>query len=210
MSETTPANSVISSAVKRFLVNRVSEMFGIGLLLVAGGLAVAFGSASDNDPSLNVATNNEVANLLGVQGAVVADLFFKSYGLVAFLVPVALASWGLRFLTHRGLRAWYWRMPLLLLSVALVSGFAKGVVRLFEGEYRSLASDFVNQSTISLIDMLVQALGLSWASWLTSQMVATIVLALIGLSLYIWCAGLTKREWGIFSFIFSMLFTKIL
>ena len=206
MSETTPANSVMSSAVKRFLVNRISELFGIGLLIVAGGLMAAFVSASENDPSLNVATNNEVTNLLGVQGALVADLFFKSFGLVAFLVPLALASWGFRFITHRGLRAWYWRMPLLLLSVALVSGFAKGAALFFQGDYRSLASDFIHQSTLGLVEMLVQGTGLSFPSWLSSQILATALLAVIGLSFYIWCAGLTKREWGILSFVFRLLF----
>ena len=73
------------------------------LLGVAGIAALALATWSVQDPSLSHATNAPVRNMLGLPGAIGADLMMQLLGIatIAFLFPVA--AWGWRLLTHRPL-----------------------------------------------------------------------------------------------------------
>ena len=68
MSQSETSKPVMSGAVKRFLLNRLSELLGLFFLAAAAALMVALATASDADPSLNVATDRAATNLLGAQG----------------------------------------------------------------------------------------------------------------------------------------------
>ena len=121
MSGDSDKKSVISGAVQRFLARRLSELCGLLLLAISGGLFAAYISASSTDPSLNVASDGTFQNWLGSYGATLSDLSFAIFGLTAFFIPVAFASWGYRYLVHVGLPSWYWRMPLMFFAVAIVN-----------------------------------------------------------------------------------------
>src|SRR5258708_17296671 len=83
------------------LRRRLRELGGVALIVLAALLALALATWSVQDPSLNHATNSPVRNLLGVPGAIVADLLMQLLGVaaLAFILPVAI--WGWRLLTHR-------------------------------------------------------------------------------------------------------------
>ena len=106
-----------------FVRRRASEAIGIATLAACGGLAAALVTWSARDPSLNHATDGRVHNLLGVPGAIVADLFMQLIGvatIAAILPPVAV---GLRLLTHRtmerrGLRFLLWLVGILCAATA--------------------------------------------------------------------------------------------
>lgn len=202
------AKPVVSGAVKRFLLNRLSEAFGLVTMAGACALIIALVSASSSDPSLNVATDNEVKNLLGARGAITADILFNFFGIMAFLLPLALASWSYRFLIHIGLRHWYWRMPLLPLAMAVLSAvtvpidayFARDMTGVLGAQINSGASAFM--AFLNLPDLLPDLSS----QILSAQLVVSVILALIGLSLYVWTAGLTRREWGVAKWLLRLIF----
>jgi len=86
-----PANA------RHFLSRRVTELAGVILIasVILTGLALA--TWSTRDPSLNHATDGPIRNLLGLRGAIVADLLTQIFGIasVALLAPAALLGWRL-------------------------------------------------------------------------------------------------------------------
>ncbi|MEA2783134.1 MAG: segregation ATPase FtsK/SpoIIIE, family [Rhodospirillaceae bacterium] len=118
MSEQTGIAFIPDSA-RVFLRRRVEEGFGIVLLGLAAAYLVALLSSSGADPSLNLAVDGPVRNLLGVPGAYVADLMLESLGLAAFMLAAAAAIWGWQLLRHRPAGRWWLR--LILLPVAVIA-----------------------------------------------------------------------------------------
>src|ERR1700747_2024347 len=83
-----------------------------------GGLAMsaplALATWSVQDPSLSHATNAPVRNLLGLPGAIAADLMMQLLGLGALVLLLPIAIWGYRLLGHRPLSRERLRMLLWL------------------------------------------------------------------------------------------------
>jgi S-DNA-T family DNA segregation ATPase FtsK/SpoIIIE len=114
--------SFLPDAMRDALRRRLRELGGVTLVALAALLALALATWSVQDPSLNHATNNPVRNLLGVPGAIVADLLMQLLGVaaLAFILPVAI--WGWRLLTHRPLRRERIRLLFWILGVLLAAG----------------------------------------------------------------------------------------
>jgi len=89
--------------VREALARRLCEIGGIALMVVAGALAAALASWSVQDPSLSHATSAPVRNLLGVPGAIAADLLMQLLGVAALALILPVAMWGWRLITHRPL-----------------------------------------------------------------------------------------------------------
>ncbi|HEV2558720.1 MAG TPA: DNA translocase FtsK 4TM domain-containing protein [Microvirga sp.] len=85
----------LSEALRAFLGRRAKELTGLSLIALAGLVTVALATWSVDDPSLNNATDEKVANALGWPGAIVADLMMQLFGLgsIGALIPVALWGW---------------------------------------------------------------------------------------------------------------------
>ena len=207
MSQSETSKPVMSGAVKRFLLNRLSELLGLFFLAAAAALMVALATASDADPSLNVATDRVATNLLGAQGALVADILFQAFGFIAFLFPVALASWSYRYLSHSGLRAWYWRMPLLPLGFAFLSAFMVGLGAFYQLSFSAIFGFQLNQAGRAIMHNF--ALSDTMFETISVQLVTALFFAVIGLPLTIWTAGLTRREWGVAKFILKIVLWPI-
>src|SRR5215472_7975759 len=91
----------LSDDLRAAIVRRLSEIGGLALIVAAGALAAALGSWSVQDPSLSHATSAHVRNLLGVPGAVAADLLMQLVGVGALALILPVAVWGWRLITHR-------------------------------------------------------------------------------------------------------------
>ena len=78
-----------------FAVKRVSEIFGITLIIVAVLLLTSLSSYSPEDPNFIFQNNSKIKNLLGFQGSYVSDLFLQTIGLISFLVPISLFFTGI-------------------------------------------------------------------------------------------------------------------
>jgi DNA segregation ATPase FtsK/SpoIIIE, S-DNA-T family len=114
----------IPDPLRAFAVRRAAEFVGIVLVAGTGALALALLTWSVQDPSLNHATDGPVHNLLGVPGAITADLVMQMLGLaaVALLVPLAILGW--RLMTDRRLDRLGRRLVLWLIGGLAAAGFA--------------------------------------------------------------------------------------
>ena len=77
-----------------FAIKRLAEIFG--LIIFAAGiiLLMALLTYSPDDPNFIFQDNTDIKNLLGFKGSFMADLFFQSIGLIAYLIPFTLILTG--------------------------------------------------------------------------------------------------------------------
>jgi S-DNA-T family DNA segregation ATPase FtsK/SpoIIIE len=113
--------AILPEGGRDFLRRRMMEL--VGLALAAGGVALLMSifTFSNADPSLNHATGNPPANLLGLPGAYVSDLLLQTFGLAIVLVPVAFITWGVRMVRTHHLGFFGLRLSLLLLALLMMS-----------------------------------------------------------------------------------------
>ena len=105
---TLSASDYFSDELRTALRRRLSEIIGAGLLLVAGLCALALATWSVQDPSLSHATNAPVRNMLGLTGAIGADLMMQLFGIATIALLLPIAAWGWRLMTHRTLLLEVW------------------------------------------------------------------------------------------------------
>ncbi|HET7409579.1 MAG TPA: DNA translocase FtsK 4TM domain-containing protein, partial [Paracoccaceae bacterium] len=114
----------MSAAIRR----RVAELWGLGLGLLAAGLAAALWSYDVGDPSPFSATTQPPVNWMGGPGAIVADTAIRYLGLGAWALVAFFAAWSVRFLGHVGEERIWARMvaapPLLMLAPVFASTHA--------------------------------------------------------------------------------------
>jgi len=116
---------LLPNAFKRGLKGLSLRCMGLIMLSIGAASLLALLSFHPTDPSLNHATGNLVENLLGLPGAVFADIALQSLGLVAAFLLFPLCSHGLRFFW--GLDWVHWRRTWVLLilgCIMLVTGLS--------------------------------------------------------------------------------------
>jgi S-DNA-T family DNA segregation ATPase FtsK/SpoIIIE len=116
--------SFLSDGLRDMLHRRLREIAGVALIVIAILLAAALASWSVQDPSLSHATVNPVRNLLGLPGAILADLTMQLLGLGALALVLPIAVWGWRLASHRELRREWLRAVVWVAGVLLASTFA--------------------------------------------------------------------------------------
>src|SRR5581483_598841 len=119
----------VSGQLTLFLKSRLREVGGLVLIGIAMMPALALATWSVKDPSLSHATDARVHNLLGVPGAISADLMMQLLGLgsLALLLPVAV--WGYRLLGHRPFSHEKLRLLLWIAGAVLGAAFASCLPR---------------------------------------------------------------------------------
>ena len=115
----------LPETASRFLRRRAIQSAGVILLTLSIVLALALISYSPNDPSLNTANSQSVANLAGVPGAYAADLLLQAFGAASVLLVIILAAWAWALLSCRGISLLWLRGALCPFSIVLgATGFA--------------------------------------------------------------------------------------
>ena len=76
------------------LRRRLREVAGVMLLGLTAAAVTALATWSVGDPSLSHATSAPVRNLLGMPGAITADLLMQLIGLASIALIVPIAAWG--------------------------------------------------------------------------------------------------------------------
>jgi DNA segregation ATPase FtsK/SpoIIIE, S-DNA-T family len=155
------------------------------LLLAALLLAAALFSYDPRDPSLDTAIDVGPHNLLGNNGAVLADLLRQSLGMAAFVVPAVLAGWSLRLLLGQPIRSFWLKLVMLPMALILAS-LASSVLDHGTG---SGAVGYGGALGWGMQRLLVFS-GLGRLSLATSMIAA----AGLGLSLLL-MLGLSGRDW---------------
>ena len=85
----------IANIALEFIVKRLIEIFGFGVLLIGVFLLISLASYSPEDPNFIFPENTEIKNLLGFQGSYIADLFLQSIGFVSYLIPLTFIFTGI-------------------------------------------------------------------------------------------------------------------
>ena len=178
--------SFLPQGVAESLKHRGLE--GIGILLIAAALvyAASLVTYSPSDPSLNRATGGEISNILGLSGAITADLMLQTLGLgSAMLVPI-LAAWGWRFVADHALSLPWVRLALaplvLLIGSVAFAGFAVFDSWPLDPGLGGITGDFMMKA---LVQNIPQGLPLHYG----------IGFSFAGLALLLYVMGIPAREW---------------
>src|SRR2546421_6780954 len=115
--------SFLTETARDILRRRLRELAGLALILVALLLAVALATWSVQDPSLSHATNAPVRNVLGLPGAIIADLLMQLLGIAALALVLPIAIWGWRMVTHRPLHRERIRFAVWIAGILLFADF---------------------------------------------------------------------------------------
>ena len=89
--------------ILNFSINKVIESVGLGVLVIGVLLLISLISFSPDDPNFIFPENTEIKNFLGFRGSFTADLFFQSFGLIAFLIPLSLICTGINIVFNKKL-----------------------------------------------------------------------------------------------------------
>ncbi len=103
------------------LERRGKELLGTGFVVAGLMAALMLMSYSAEDPSWMAAGSGEVQNYLGRFGAMIASPLIGILGLGAWMLPVALLVWGVRFITHHGEERWGGRAVFLPMGVVIAA-----------------------------------------------------------------------------------------
>src|SRR5262245_24815602 len=121
---TLAAGDLISEELRAGFRRRLSELIGAALLGIAGLAALALATWSVQDPSLSHATNAPVRNMLGLTGAIGADLMMQLFGVATIALLLPVAAWGWRLITHRALTRERTRVVLWIVGALVAASFA--------------------------------------------------------------------------------------
>ncbi len=113
------------SALSAFLFRQFLALTGFALFLLLVLAVAALATWNVSDPSLSYATENEPTNILGLSGAVFADLMMQFFGLGSLLALLPVLAWSFALIGGRKLN----RVPARLgawIGGALVASAAVG------------------------------------------------------------------------------------
>ena len=84
-----------------FTIKRLIEIFGFFVLCLGVLLLISLVSYSPTDPNFIFPENTEIKNVLGFQGSYMSDLFFQSFGLIAYLISITYIFTGLNIIKRK-------------------------------------------------------------------------------------------------------------
>ena len=121
--------AALSGQLGAILQRRLRELGGVALISLTMMAALALATWSVQDPSLSHATDAPVHNLLGLPGAIAADLMMQLLGLGSLALLLPIAVWGYRLLGHKRLSHERLRVLLWLAGAVLTAAFASCLPR---------------------------------------------------------------------------------
>ena len=84
-----------------FTLNRVTELLGLAMIVVALMLSICLASYSPEDPNFIFSENTKIKNLLGFYGSLVSDLLFQSIGLISLLFCATIFFTGINLIRFK-------------------------------------------------------------------------------------------------------------
>ncbi len=190
MNNTEDKPSFMSASLQSFLWQRTVELLGLSICMVSLCLMLILITANENDPSFNTASAQEIQNWFGLAGAHVAAGLFQTFGLPAFGFCLAPFIWGVRLITDKCLHRWKWRLPVLFVSVVLLSMAVYGVFDAAETDPRGgLTGRYMVAAMMPLFSDMALPASLS-----ARQLIGGIAAAL-GTATFFWASALSKRHW---------------
>lgn len=185
------------------LRRRLSLGGGLLLLALGAALVLALLSFHPDDRSLNTATDGS-ANLMGLPGAVAADLLLQAVGLAALFPALVLAAWGWLVMDRAGV-SHAWARLLLLMVVMLLGGTALAALPrpdswpLHSG-VGGVAGAIVLDRTTLLVESVLTAEA---AAAFPSRNLLALLAALGALAGLYSCLALRSRHWHVLTRVFT-------
>ena len=84
----------LGNSILIFTIKRLIEIFGILVLGFGIIFFISLASYSPTDPNFIFPENTEIKNIMGFQGSYISDLFFQSFGMIAYLIPLTYIFTG--------------------------------------------------------------------------------------------------------------------
>jgi S-DNA-T family DNA segregation ATPase FtsK/SpoIIIE len=190
MTERQQTPQIISSQVKTFLLRRMEELFGLGLVLLGAVLMAILITYNPDDPSSNTATAGDPTNIFGQMGADLASFKVNGIGLIASyalaLIPII---WGLRLVRHLRPSQIKLRIVIMPMAILLISFSAFSVL----GEAHGGATGEVLATLILSPDYLNMTLPQPFDAIKYGHFVI-VFLMIIALASYVFAASIGKSE----------------
>ncbi len=89
--------------VKDFTVKRVIEFIGILILVISILILAALISYSPDDPNFIYPKNQEINNILGINGSIGADFLLQSIGLISYFLPITFIFLSIAIIYQKNL-----------------------------------------------------------------------------------------------------------
>lgn len=182
--------NLFPSGTGTFVRRRLAEILGVSLFLLSALIIAAVLSFEAEDPSLNTASGGTVANLLGTQGAVIADLSLQILGLIVLLPCFAGLAWGWRLMRQRRMDTWGRQVLYLLVAV---TGCSLALAPLappegwpFATGLGGVAGSLLASGIGTVGSALNMTVPLAWVSSLS---------AMVGFGAFVGALGFSRRDW---------------
>ncbi|MGZ8396992.1 MAG: DNA translocase FtsK [Rhodoplanes sp.] len=143
------------------IIRRIKQALGLTLAGVAALGAGALATWSVKDPSLSHATSAPVRNLVGLPGAIFADLAIQLLGVSAIALVIPIAAWGWRLLNQRRFDREPWRVVAWIIAVPFAAGLAACLPRSAAWPLPSGLGGVVGDALLRWPGALFQSLGWS-------------------------------------------------
>ena len=195
MAAAVSSRPLASPGIATLFRRRFAELGGYGLGLASALLLLLLVSYDPSDPSLDTATTGVTHNLLGVPGAMLADLLLQFFGLASVLVVLALAAWSFRLFAGRGTAGSLGRLAALVLAVPVVAGV-----------FASLPGPHGAPLAWPVAAGPGGAIGALFAHWVLGAgrhlfphgaLVAGLLAAVLAVLLSLLALGLNRRDWRV-------------
>ena len=100
--QTRPRDPLLEEHMQAAIRKRGSELIGLGLLAVGILFTLIMWSYSPDDPNRFNVTSAPAQNMLGEFGAAIASTLVLTIGKAAWVIPLFMVTWGIRFVLHIG------------------------------------------------------------------------------------------------------------
>ncbi len=97
-----PRDPLLEEHMQAAIRKRGSELIGLGLLAIGVLFGLIMWSYSPDDPSRFNVTSVPPKNMLGEFGAAIASTLILTIGKAAWVIPLFMVTWGVRFVLHIG------------------------------------------------------------------------------------------------------------
>ena len=93
--------SDFSKKVSDYILNRIIDIIGIGVITLSLFLLLSLISYSPEDPNFIFPEGQNIKNIFGFYGSFTSDLFLQSFGLISFLICLTIFYNGILIIKEK-------------------------------------------------------------------------------------------------------------
>ncbi len=186
------SKSFLPKGFKDFFKSRLTEFWGIIIILITFSIVISVWSFDPNDPIYYFkSSTKEAVNLLGSYGSNLSGVLLHMFGATSIFICFFGFFWGFKFLRNERINRKRIRLVLLIPSLILIS------IILSNLQYQSIfLPEGVGGALGHVLNSFLPELGENWAfGYLQGGNWPFLVLFfIIGLPLYLWSCTASKKE----------------